>query len=282
MKIVSDSSSNLFSLEGADYSTVPMKIIAGEREFVDVPGVDIPEMVGFLKEYKGRSGSSCANVQEWLEAFEGESDAFGITISSNLSGSFSAAKQAAEEFMEAHPGRKAHIFDSLSAGPEMAMIGEKLREAIREGLDFDAVRERVCRYFDHTHTIFCLESMMNLARNGRVNPAVAKIAGMLGIRVVGEAQNGQLAPLHKPRGEKKALQTMVELMAERGFHEGAAVRIAHCLAQRQAMALGELIQARFPGARCTIEPTTALCSYYAEAGGLIVAFEGGYNGQNHY
>ena len=39
IKIVSDSSSNVFSIEGLNYTTVPMKVIAGEHEFIDTIGV---------------------------------------------------------------------------------------------------------------------------------------------------------------------------------------------------------------------------------------------------
>lgn len=35
-KIVSDSSSNIFSITGADYATVPMKVIAA-KEYIDTP-----------------------------------------------------------------------------------------------------------------------------------------------------------------------------------------------------------------------------------------------------
>ena len=71
-KLVSDSSSNVYALNTVDcYSTVPMKIIAGDRDFVDTAALDVKEMVDYLKSYKGKSGSSCANAQEWLDAFEG-------------------------------------------------------------------------------------------------------------------------------------------------------------------------------------------------------------------
>ena len=280
MKIISDSSSNVFALEGANYSTVPMKVIAGEQEYIDTPELDVAGMVEYLKNHKGKSGSSCPNVQEFLDAFEGDEDVFGVTISSNLSGSYNAAKQAAEEFMAEHPGRKAYVFDTLSAGPEQIMIVEKIRDAIREGLDFEAIKEKVLDYANHTHILFCLESMMNLARNGRVNIAVAKIAGMLGIRVVGDAENGQIIPLHKPRGEKKALQAILDMMVERGIYDGATVRVAHCFAKRQAEALKALVLEKFPKCNFIIEPTTALCSFYAETGGLMIGFEGGFNTNN--
>ena len=38
---------------------------------------------------------------------------------------------------------------------------------------------------------------------------------------------------------------------------------------------------QYPNCRFVIEPTTALCSFYAEAGGLMIGFEGGYNKENN-
>ena len=182
--------------------------------------------------------------------------------------------------MEEHPGRRVYIFDSLSAGPELMMIADKIRQCEAEGDDFDTTIEKVLDYHNHTHTIFCLESMNNLAHNGRVSIAVAKIAGVLGIRVVGEAQGGQIVPTHKPRGAKKALQAMVQTVRERGFQDGGLIRISHCFAEDTAQEFMSMIREEFPHARLLLEPTTALCSYYAEVGGYIVGFEGGFNANN--
>ena len=44
-QIVSDSSSNIFHIDGANYATVPMKIIAGEREYVDTPELDVLSLI---------------------------------------------------------------------------------------------------------------------------------------------------------------------------------------------------------------------------------------------
>ena len=135
-------------------------------------------------------------------------------------------------------------------------------------------------YHNHLHTLFCLESMNNLARNGRVNIAVAKIAGMLGIRVAGEAKGGQVAPVHKPRGLRKTTQMLVDMVKERGFRDGGYIRVAHCFAEEAAADFQEALLAQFPNARFELETTTALCSYYAEVGGLIIGFEGAFNTHN--
>ena len=274
-KIVADSSCNVLT-GGEDYATVPMKIVA-EREYVDDANLDVARMVEDLRQYRGKSGSSCPNVGEWLEAFGDAETVFGVTISKHISGSYNAAQQAAETYMEEHPGRKAYIFDSLATGPEMMLLVEKIRQCQAEGDDFEATKEKVLDYHNHLHTLFCLESMNNLARNGRVNLAVAKLAGMLGIRVAGEAKGGQVTPVHKPRGAQKATQVLLEMIKERGFRDGGIIRVAHCFAEEAAFAFRDAVLEVFPHARFQLEPTTALCSYYAEAGGLVIGFEGSFN-----
>ena len=118
----------------------------------------------------------------------------------------------------------------------------------------------------------------------RVKEVIESMTGLavadVGIRVCGDVKAGMITPVHKPRGAKKATETLVEMMKERGFYDGAQLRIAHCFGEKQAQALAEATLAQFPNARITIEPTTALCSFYAEAGGLMIGFEGGYNAEN--
>ena len=278
-RIVSDSSSNVLSISGANYITVPMKVVAA-KEYVDDQNLDLAGMVSDLQKHNGKSGSSCPNVGEWLEAFGDAEEVFGITITKHLSGSFNAAREAAQEYMEEHPGRKVYIIDSLSAGPEMAMIAEKIIECDRNGDDFETTKAKVLDYSNHNHTLFCLESMMNLARNGRTSMAVAKIAGLLGIRVVGDVQGGEITPVHKPRGAKKATDALFAMMKEKGFRDGNILRIAHCFGESSAMALRNLVLAHFPNTKFILEPTGALCSFYAEAGGLMIGFEGSFNAAN--
>ncbi len=278
-RIVADSSANVLTLPGVNYTTVPMKVVAA-KEYVDDLNLDLAGMVADLQQHKGKSGSSCPNVGEWLEAFGDEEAIFGITITKHLSGSYNAAQQAAQTYMAEHPGRKVYIIDSLSTGPEMMMIVDKILECEKAGLDFQTTKEKVLDYANHNHTLFCLQSMMNLARNGRTSMAVAKIASIIGIRVVGDAKGGQLAPAHKPRGAKGATGKLLEMMKERGFRDGNILRIAHCFGEEAAFALRDKVLEEFPNTKFILEPTGALCSFYAEEGGLIIGFEGSFNTEN--
>jgi len=271
-KIVTDSSSNIFEVPGVDYACVPMKIITREGEYVDTPDLDVAAMVEALQVTGGPSGSSCPNVHEWEQAFAGADGVFGVTITSKLSGSYASAMQAKATY-EQKPGVKAAIIDSLSAGPELGLLVEKIKEGIAAKLSFEEIETAVRAYQEKTHLLFSLKSLTNLARNGRINPAVAKIAQALGICIVGTAKEGTLAPLHKCRTEKKALMTLFASMKEMGF-TGGKVRIAHCMNPEGAKKLAEAIKAEFPACAALIEECRGLCSFYAEKGGLLVGFEG--------
>lgn len=272
-KIVADSSSNLFSLSDVDFAAVPLKIITEESEYVDDTALDIAAMVADLETVKGHTGTSCPNAYDWKESF-GDADAvFAVTITSNLSGCYNAAVVAAEEYMEEHKDAKVCVLDTLSTGPEMQLIVEKLRELIGSGMEFDEIVLAIKEYQKHTHLLFSLESLANLARNGRVSPAVAKVAKVLGIRVVGAASSeGTLEPLHKSRGEKKALRAIFSEMDAKGFG-GGKVHIAHCFNAAAAEELKKMILNEWSESNVNILPCGGLCSFYAEKGGLLVGFE---------
>ena len=272
-KVVMDSSGDLLQLEGVDFANVPLKILAGDREFVDGANADVQGMVDFLREYKGKASTSCPGVGEYLEAFGDAEQVFCVTITSNLSGSYNAAEVAARTYLEQHPDRKVHVFDSLSAGPEMALLAEKIRDLLMEKISFENIVQHVKEYQQKTKLLFSLESLHNLANNGRVPGAVAAIAGMLGIRMIGKASDvGTLQPTGKARGEKKLIPELMKHLAEMGY-AGGKVRIDHCNNINAANKLREAILARFPAADVLISVTGALCSFYAEQGGMLIGFE---------
>ena len=274
MKIVADSSANLLAFEGIPYSSVPLKILAGSQEFVDDVSLDTGEMLKFIENHSGKSGTACPGVGEWMEAFGDAEYVFTVAITSNLSGSHNAAVQAKAVYEEEHPDRKVCCLDSLSTGPEMVLIVEKLKELADDGLSFKEIQDSIQEYMKKTHLLFMLESVENLAKNGRVSPLIAKAVGFLNIRIVGKASDvGTLQQLHKCRGEKKALETILSEMEAHGF-TGGKVRISHAHNPGAAECLLNLVRSKYPGIEATITPMTGLCCFYAERGSVMIGFEG--------
>ncbi|MBE6947905.1 MAG: DegV family EDD domain-containing protein [Ruminococcaceae bacterium] len=273
VKIVADSSANLMELKSVAFAAAPLKIITAQQEFVDDRELDLDGMIRFFRSYKGKSQTSCPNPEDWLAAFGNAQDVFCVTITSGLSGSYGTACIARDMYQAEHPDRRVFVIDSLSAGPELTLIVEKLEQLIGEGKSFEEICTYIPQYQKKTGLLFMLESLNNFAANGRVSPAVARIAGVLGIRIVGKASNmGTLEPTDKCRGEVKSLHAILKHLKESGLKNGK-VQLAHCLNENAANTLKSMIEKELPGAVVKVGKNLGLCSYYAEKGGLLVGFE---------
>lgn len=273
IKILSDSASNMRSLDGVDFTSVPLTIVTKDKEYVDNAELDVKKMAEELYTYKGKSGTACPGVGDWISAFGDADIVYCVTIISTLSGSYNSAMTAKKQYEEENPGRKVFVLDSYSAGPEMKLLVEKIKELVLLGKDYDSICAEIEEYKkSHTSLVFCLESLKNLANNGRVSHAVAAFANLIGIRMVGNvSEEGQLHPVYKSRGEKKAIVSIMECMKAQGYN-GKTVIIDHCVNEGAANALKEAILKEYKDADVRIEETTGLCSFYAEKGGLMIGF----------
>ena len=273
IKIVADSSCDLFGLENAEFACAPMKIIAAEREFSDDPSLDIDEMVTFFDKYKGKSKSSCPNTGDWLEAFGDADDIFCVTITSGLSGSYNSACAAKQIYEAEHEGARVFVLDSLSAGPEITLLIDKLEESIAQNMPYEDICNSITEYQKKTGLVFMLKSLKTFANNGRVSPLVAKLVGIAGICVVGKASDqGTLEPLQKCRGEQRSLEALVAHLESDGYR-GGRIWIGHCLNEAAALQLKELILQKFEHAQILIHKFRGLCSFYAEKGGVLAGYE---------
>ncbi len=271
IKIVTDSASDLISMEGIDMSYAPMKVCTAEREFTDNDGINVREMVDFLYSYKGRSSSSCPNAEDWLNAFGDAENIVCITITGGLSGSYNSAVSAKSIYEGDHPDRRVLVVDSLTAGPEMALMAERVRDLAQNAETLDEIEAGLKSY--RTELLFALESLRNFANNGRVSKAAAAAAGLLGIRAIGRASDvGTLELLSKARGEAKTLDGVMGYLKELGC-KGGKIFIDHCFAEETVNKLAFRIKAEYPHAQIVIRPTRGLCSFYAELGGFLVGFE---------
>ena len=139
IKIVADSSANLLSLEKTPFAAAALKVITNEREFVDDSTLDVDAMVSWFDSYKGKSKTSCPNPADWLEAFGDAEEVYCVTITSGLSGSYNAACIAKQMYESENPERRVCVIDSLSAGPELVLIVEKLEELLAQGLSYEDI-----------------------------------------------------------------------------------------------------------------------------------------------
>lgn len=272
-KIVADSSCDMWELNGVDFAVAPMTISTDNKHYVDNQELDVHLMSEELAKYKGVSHTACPSVGSWLDCYEGYDEVFVITLTGAMSGTYNSAMTAKGIYEEENENVKVHVFDSLSTGPEMRLLIEKLKEMIEEDLPFEEIVEKGQDYLNHSRLFFALKSLHNFAMNGRVSKAVASAIGVLNISIFATAsEEGTIQQISKCRGEKKVVKSMIEHLENAGYH-GGKVRISHADNLKLAHNVRDKILELYPNADIIVYPMGGLCTYYAEIGGLLVGCE---------
>ena len=271
VKLIIDSGSNDRANE--NLTVVPLTMTIAGQDFVDDENLNINEFISSMEKNTEEGKTSCPSINDWLEALKGTKFAIMLTITSGLSGSFSSAFQAKQIYEKDHPDSHVIVIDSRTAGPEISVILEKIRELVNSKTRFVDLEQKISDYKTHTHLLVILKSLHNLALNGRINMAVAKVAKVLNIDVVGTASDeGKLEPLAKVRGIKRAFKEVLKLMSEMKYKGGNLI-IDHCKNKKDAESLKAKILALYPEAEIKIRSMGGLCTFYAEEGSLMVGFD---------
>lgn len=272
-KIVADSSCDMWELNGVDFAVAPMTISTDNKHYVDNQELDVHLMSEELAKYKGVSHTACPSVGSWLDCYEGYDEVFVVTLTGAMSGTYNSAMTAKGIYEEENKNVKVHVFDSLSTGPEMRLLIEKLKEMIEEDLPFEEIVEKGQDYLNHSRLFFALKSLHNFAMNGRVSKTVASAIGVLNISIFATAsEEGTIQQISKCRGEKKVVKSMIEHLENAGYH-GGKVRISHADNLKLAHNVRDKILELYPNADIIVYPMGGLCTYYAEIGGLLVGCE---------
>lgn len=253
---------------------VPMRLMVGEKEFIDNAELDAAMLLVEMAAEKAASGTACPSPATFAKAFESADCSICFTISSNLSGTYNAAVLGANMAMEEHPEKKICVIDSRSTSGAMNLLVQKTIDLLRDGdMEFDRLCDALRVYQASLRTVFTLECFDNLIKNGRMRPLVGTVLHSLGIHVIAEATpQGTIHVTGKARGEAKTYQGIVEQMRASKDCTEAVVVIAHCNNLTGALRLKELILANLPVKEVRLVACRGLTTFYAMDRGLIVSF----------
>ena len=278
--VVSDSSCDLrqSDMTGGSvlFSTVPLRIHAGGREFLDDDSLYVPEMLIAMAEEKSASTTACPSPAAFAQAFEKGDKTVCFTISGNLSGCYNAAVQGRELVLEEHPEKEICIIDSRATAGAMVLLirrAIRLMEADPMGVRYGEICDELRLYQAALRTCFTLENFDNLIKNGRMRPLVGTLLHSLGIHVIADGTpQGTIHVSGKARGEGRTYRAITELMAQSKDCTGAEVIICHCENPTGALKLKEEILRTLPVKSVEILPCRGLTSFYAMEKGLIIGY----------
>ncbi|MEG0692905.1 MAG: DegV family protein, partial [Oscillospiraceae bacterium] len=154
------------------------------------------------------------------------------------------------------------------------LIGLKIKELIESGMDKKNIIDTIEEFIKNMKTLFVLENLDNLMKNGRMNKIVVRIATVMQIRpILGSDGEGNIAFFSKAKGTRAAIEKLCQMIGEQCQDtKDRILAITHCNNEEQAMRLKKMAEDMYSFKQIVVTKTRGLASMYANEGGIVVAF----------
>ncbi len=233
---------------------------------------------------KMRNGATVVTAQrnpneiiEYFEPFLQQGrDILHIAFSSALSGTFQNELAAAAELREKYPERRIELVDTLAISAPLAMLVEEATRMQEEGHTLDEIRDWVEANKQRACALFTVDNLEYLKRGGRLSGAAAFFGTVLEIKpVLYESPAGQLVPLEKIKGRKRALRFLVDRCAatiDRPEEQEITICQADCM--DEANLLVEMLKEAVSPKGVRINPVGPVIGCHCGPGTLAVCYFG--------
>ena len=275
-KLVVDSSCDILPsvMERTGAVRIPLVMLMGERSYVDDDTLDVQGFVNDMVAYKDALRSSCPAPAEYAAHYTGDNPVFVITLSSKLSGSYASAVAALELAKENGSKTEVYVFDSKSASPGEVTIALLIEELANSGCTKDEIISKVEAHIKRQETLFILEDVTNMVKNGRMSKVAGTFATTLQIRpLLASDGDGNIILLDKKRGTTQTIKRLVEIMGERcPDMSDKTLVITHCFNLEMAAYLKTLVEEQYNFKQIVLSGMGGLSAMYAGRGGVLTAF----------
>ena len=188
--------------------------------------------------------TSLVNSESFKDHFrplmEAGQDILYVGLSSGVSGTFQAAKLAADELLEDYPDRKVRLVDSRGASLGVGILTCRGADLRAEGKTLDEAADLLEEAVLGLCEFFTVGSLEYLRRSGRVSGATAAIGELLDIKpLLWGDYEGHIEACAKFRGRKRVVKAILEKYKKLAVDvENSRVAISHgdCLEEAQALA----------------------------------------------
>ena len=274
-KILCDSCTDFTPSMEADprFVRIPLVIDVGGQTFVDDGTIRQEELLAAMRASSGPTRTACPAPEAYRAYFDDAEDIYIVTLSERLSGSYNAADQAVRCYREEGGTHNVHLFNSRSASAGQVQAALKILELAEQGIPFAQVVEQVEAYLDEMDTMFVLESLENLRKNGRLTKVQALVTGSLRIKLLmGATPEGEIIKLGQGFTERQALHKMVARAAESAGQEGKRLIISHCNCLERARYVRDLAEKLCRFREILVTATGGISTVYAYDGGIVIAY----------
>ncbi|HEX3780252.1 MAG TPA: DegV family protein [Pseudonocardiaceae bacterium] len=258
-------------------SVVPLHVLVDQESGLD--GIDFGpvELAKALGEHRMVT-TSRPTPAELVKIYrtvldEGADAVVSVHLSRDLSGTWEAARLAAEEVGV----ERVRVVDSRSTtmGLGFAVLGAAAAAA--DGAAPAEVERVATDIASRTRTLFCLQTVEYLRRGGRIGPAAAFVGTALAVKPLLHVSHGQILPLEKVRTTGRAVTRLVDLAVQIAGDDPVSLAVHHLGSPERAAELATRLEECLPAAAgCLVSEVGAVIGAHTGIGVLgVVVLPGG-------
>ncbi|MDR1000847.1 MAG: DegV family protein [Clostridiales bacterium] len=219
-KIISDSSCDLpsvtLSKHNIDLVRYYVTIDGGLHYMREYEDIQPAELYGLMRANHIMPKTSLPPIQDYLDVFrpalDNGQDILCICLTSKFSGSINSANNAFNLLADEYPDRKIRVFDSRMCTVGQGAIVVQAARLRDMGYSMDETCDVLDKVIKRSRIIFTVDSLEYLQRGGRIGKVTAFAGILLNIKPIICMFGGELNPIAKVRGRRKALNEIVNMI----------------------------------------------------------------------
>ncbi|HHT85946.1 MAG: DegV family protein [Bacillota bacterium] len=230
VKIVTDSACDIdpHNLEELGVRVVPLTVRFGEESYLDNYELRGKAFYDKLRTSEVLPRTSSPSVGDFCKAFDeltaDGSGVVAILLSEVLSGTYQAAQMAASML----PGRKIAVINSKTASVGYGLIVLEARDLAEQGAGFEEVRDAAQSMVDRLVTMYAVDTLDYLYKNGRIGRAKHLWGSMLNLKCILVLDDeGYVSGIDRVRGKSRVIPRLIELAGER-VPFGSKIKLGMC------------------------------------------------------
>lgn len=230
IKIITVSTSDLNEdiVKKYDIEVLPLIVNIGEKSYLDGVDISTSKLLEIMKNETRFPTTSQVNPQRYFECFEKYlNEGYKILLlnmSSKMSGTYQSSCIARDMLDKKED---VVVIDTLNVTSGLGVLVLKACRLREEGLSLYEIKDKIEEAIPHVKSALIFNSLDNLVKGGRLSRTAGAIGNILGIKLILEVKDGEMAVMNKVRGTKKAVKTVLEYTSRLGFSEKDTAILLH-------------------------------------------------------
>lgn len=276
--VVTDSAASLPASVRAehDIEIVPLNLVFEDRSYAD--GLESNgNFYRALKAARHPPTTTGASPGTHLEALRRAAAKAGsilcITVSTQFSGTYDSAVQAAELLQQERPNAEVEVLDSRSAAMAEGFVVLEAARAAAAGAGLANVKAAAEAAMPRVGIVAVIDTLEYLARGGRVPRVQAWASALLSVKPIIELRQQDIHLLMRTRTRKRAVAQLIPIFEQRGL-SGKRVHLCvqHTNVLEEAEALAEEAEERLEPACVGVSEFTLVMGAHIGPGLLGLAY----------